>query len=205
MGKTYACVLVLVALTARADIYRCTDSEGQLRFTDNAGDCETAQPVILDGSREQPCDDPQPCAPPASRTPNRVPVEQDVDLSTNFLPAIELGPDWGLVEQAPEPIDPELRRYGLIDTSTRHYARSSEGSAEVCSVELWRFRRADEARGVARSLTLPHWQILRADSLLVLTHGVRLAPGAASDSRLHRVCAELGRLTHRRIARRQAP
>ena len=205
MGKTYVCVLILVALSARADIYRCTDSAGQLRFTDDASSCETAHPVIGTRGREQPCREPQNCPPPASRIPNPVPVERDVDLSANFLPAIELGSDWSLVEQAPEPIDPELRRYGLVDTYTRHYARSSGGTSEVCSVELWRFQKAGEARGVARSLKLPHWLVLRAGSLLVLTHGVRLALGADSDSRLQRVCVELGRLTRQRIARKGAP
>ncbi len=201
MRNTYACLLVFIALSARADIYRCIDSDGQIRFTDDASGCEIAQPVTLEPAPASTCDEQPDCSSPASPTPVYQLAGPDRDLSAHFVPLRELDSEWSLVDDAPEPIDSESRSYGLTDTSTRHYARSSGRVSQVCSVELWQFEQADAASRVASSLALPHWQVLQAGSLLVLTHGVRLELGASSDARLHEACVELGRLTHERISR----
>ncbi len=199
MRNTYACLLVCIALSARADIYRCIDSDGQIRFTDDASDCEIAQPVTLEPAPASTCDEQQNCSSAAS--PASQPAGRDRDHSAHFVPLRELGSEWSLVDDAPEAIDSESRSYGLTHTSTRHYARSSGRVSQVCSVELWQFEQAEAASRVASSLALPHWQVLQAGSLLVLTHGVRLELGASSDARLHEACVDLGRLTHERISR----
>lgn len=199
MHMPYACLLLCFALSARADIYRCADSDGQIRFTDTASHCETAQRVTLQATQESTCDGQQSCGVPASAAPDPQPGERATDLTASFVPLGELGFEWSLVDEAPEPIDLELRSHGLRETSTRHYSRSTGRVSQVCSVELWRFEQAGSASAAARSLELPHWQVLRTGSVLVLTHGVRLELGAGSDARLHEACAELGLRTHERI------
>jgi hypothetical protein len=195
------CLLICIALSARAEIYRCMSADGQTRFTDNATDCQGAQPVNLPPRPAARCGPTQDCTPPAPAS-NAQTSGTRADLASNFLPLGEWGAEWTLVEDAPEPIDSELRGFGLRDTSTRHYSRSAGRTSQVCSVELWQFDRTRSASAVANSLELPHWQVLRAGSLLVLSHGVRLSLGAASDSSLHATCAELGRRTVEYINRK---
>ncbi len=201
LASALTVTIAMIAPTAGAELFRCADPEGRLRYTDKASDCDITHPVRIERNRNRPCDDPPGCAPPASATSDTQSVRR-ADLASSFLPHGELSPEWGLVDEAPEPIDPELRRYGLIDTATRHYSRSRGRVSEICSVELWQFERAGSAGRVASSLTMPNWQVLRAESLLVLAHGVRLELSAGSDTSLQLACAELGRLTHEHIARK---
>jgi len=181
-----------VAGVARADIFRCADSSGRLRFVSVATDCDGAHEVIVKRADEE-------TSPASQAAASAAPIERRADLAGQLLTARECGPDCDTIDEAPEPIDAELRQHGLVDTSTRHYSRSSGRTSEVCSVELWQFDEPESAQRVEAGLSLPNWLVLRAGSLLVLAHGVRLELGLPSDGRLRHDCADLGRRTHERI------
>jgi len=181
-----------VAGVARADIFRCADSSGRLRFVNAATDCDGAHEVIVKRADEE-------TSPASQAAASVAPAERRVDLAAQLLTARECGPDCDTIDEASEPIDVELRQHGLVDTATRHYSQASGRTSEVCSIELWQFDQPQSAQRVESSLALPNWLVLRAGSLLVLAHGVRLELGLPSDGRLRRACADLGRRTHARI------
>jgi hypothetical protein len=201
MRNAFACILACIAFSAHADIYRCEDLQGRVRFTDDARACEVARRVVVEQAQEPGCNGLENCSPPASPSPAARAIERPRDLSSHFLTAIELGPNWEIVKEAAEPIDPALRRRGLTATQARHYTRTIGRLSEVCSVELWQFGQARAAMSAAKTMELPHWQVLRADALLILTRGVRMKVGARTDTRLLDICAELGRRTYERAAR----
>jgi hypothetical protein len=70
----------------------------------------------------------------------------------------------------------------------------------VCTVELWVFEDAAQAAAVAAPLAQPGWEILRAEAILFLLHGVRLERGVGTRRGLVDGCAELGERTRARAA-----
>lgn len=114
-------------------------------------------------------------------------------LEQAFVPARELRGQWQVVPTADEPPpEAELRAQGLRATAARHYARMREGASEACSVELWEFDRAEQARAVAAAIRSDRRPVLEAGSVLVLLRGAVLVPGGALSNRLVPECARLG-------------
>jgi len=193
-SAAFTACLVLLATSGHAEVYRCVDSTGRFRFTDDPSACAEATVAPRRDVIRAPSAAGGPAAPGGERTAGSSGAP---DLERLFAPAVD---GWEIVREAPEVPDPELRSRGLRASLARHYTRARGPVSEVCTVELWAFEGAAEAVGAAASLARSGWEILRADAILVLLHGVRLERGAGTHRGLVGGCAELGERARARAA-----
>ena len=78
MGRTFLYILLLIALPAVAQIYKYTDANGNMVYSDHSPDGVHAQPVELPPLNRV---EPQaPSAPPAPETDNREPARNAYDI-----------------------------------------------------------------------------------------------------------------------------
>jgi hypothetical protein len=126
----------------------------------------------------------------AAAQPSSTPRPLEALLPT----AAQAGPGWDVVREAPEDpnADPDMRRWGVVATLARHYTRDPGGAAQVCSVELWRFRDEARARAAHAGFSYPDWQIHRAGDVLVMLRGLTLTLGQAPRRGIFDACERLG-------------
>lgn len=191
-----AVALVLFAGPAAAEVFRCVDVAGNTHFTDDAAACERPEAVRLHRELVRPSAAEAPAAAAPGAEPDAGPIP---DLEALFLPATALGGAWEALREAPETPDTELRRLGLRASAARHYTRFRGPVSEVCSVELWAFTGAAQARAAAGSLRRDDWKILQAGDTLVLLHGMRVERGVGTTRGLVPGCATLGERTRGRV------
>ena len=189
--------LALLTSAAHAEIYRCVDLDGQVRFRNDPAGCTTWE-LLQDGSPDRTAAASQP-DPNDREAREGASSGRSIDLEELFIPAAAVRGSWEIVREVPEPPSPELRRQGLRESLARHYTRIRGPVSDVCTVELWRFEHGSQAQGVAGYLAQPGWQILRADTILILLHGVSLELRVGSTAGLVEGCVELGERTRTRI------
>jgi hypothetical protein len=171
-----------VAIAARAEMYRCEDPGGTVRFTSDPRGC--AQPIAHEPPKGRWVD--APAAPaPKSPAPSEV-----------FPPAPSRA--WETLIEAPELPDDEERALGLIATVARHYTRARGPVSEVCTVELWSFASPEQAERARAELAQPSWWGRTAGTELVLAHGVRLVRERGSRNELSADCTALAEAAHAR-------
>ena len=191
-----ASALALIATTAHAQIYRCVDMDGQVRFRSDPAGCTSFEVLRSEGPERTAAAKPEPDAAEADESG---PTARNPYLADLFVPAAAVMGRWEIVLEAPESPSRELRAQGLRESLARHYTRARGPVSDVCTVELWRFDYGGQAQAVAGYLAQPGWQILRTGDILVLLHGVSLELRAGSTSGLVEGCAELGERTRARI------
>ena len=188
---------------AAAEIYRCLDPGGRVRFVGDPAACPGAR--RHEPKREiQRLPTPEP-APPASRGEPAALKASFASLEELFVPAREAGAGglWEAVKEAPEDpsLDPDLWRWGVREKRVRHYTqRSSSGRVRVCSVELWRFENVGSASIARANLSYPNWRFERGGAVLVMLPAVSRERGERARHGVFSECAALGR----RIAGRAA-
>jgi len=200
-----ACLLAL-AVSAPADIYRCEEPDGSVRFADDPGHCPGAQRLRL-GPREQ---EGGVLAPPAGSTQGEAgarPEEgsaPELRLEEILLPAAGVAGRWEVVEEAPtDPVgDPDLIRWGVRAQRSRHYTRSGEGGVQVCSIEIWGFEDARRARLAHENFRFPDWHFERQEHLLIMLRAVTFPREGPPRHDLFADCRRLGALTSARAATR---
>lgn len=118
-----------------------------------------------------------------------------------LLSARDVGPGWEVVNEVPEPVagDADFARWGVRDKRARHYTRRHAGGAEVCSIEVWRFRSAERAREARAGFAFPDWAFESVESLLLAAHGHRRSRDGALRG-LFPECRTLFRRTAERAA-----
>lgn len=195
-----ACGLLL-ALPLRAEIYRCEDAEGGLRFTSDPAGCERAVEHTPRGSVQRlgPGDAPA-AADGGEPERSRAPLGSG-DLAALFAPVRAAA--WEVVGEAPESAaaDPELRAQGLRGSQARHYTRARGPVSEVCTVELWLFESAAQAAAAGAAFEREDWYRGVEGELLVLAHGVRLERQVGSRAGLVPGCTALAEATRERARR----
>src|SRR4030095_12178071 len=118
MRKRLALALVCAwSLAARAEVYRCEDPSGAVRFTSDPRGC--AKPSVHEPPGSRWVDAP---AAPASSSP---------PPSEVFPPAPSRA--WETLTEAPELPDDAERARGLIASVARHYTRARGPVSEVCT------------------------------------------------------------------------
>jgi hypothetical protein len=172
------------ALPARAEIYRCHDPGGAVRFTNDPRAC--AKPVA-----HEPVPGRWLAAPAEAEPAPTSPTPPDV-----FPPAPSRA--WEILRDPPEIPDAEERALGLIASTSRHYTRARGAVSEVCTVELWSFARSEQAERARAEVAQPGWWGRTAGPELVLAHGVRLERGKGSRAELSAECSALAEAAHER-------
>jgi hypothetical protein len=186
----FAACLVILATSGHAEMVRCVEPSGRGRFTDDPSVC--AEAVAVEPLRDL-IRTPSAALNPAAPGEERVEERRGAPDLERLFPPVEDA--WEIVREAPENPDPVLRSQGLRASLARHYTRARGPVSEVCTVEIWAFEDADQAVAVATSLAQPGWEILQADAILVLVHGVRLERRVGTRRELVDGCAELGERT----------
>lgn len=178
-------IALWLAEAGSAEIYRCPDVAGGLRFTSDPRGCPGAEKVALDPDRVV-----TPPAPASSAAPSGTSAGIDASHLADFLPPAPRG--WEPTHEAVAiERDPALRAQGLLASVARHYGRARGAVTEVCSVELWSFARPDQAHAALASLDRPQgWQRV-SGTLLVMARGVRLEREVGTRQGLVPGCREL--------------
>ncbi len=200
-----ACSLAL-AVAAPAEIYRCEEPDGSVRFADDPGQCPGARRLRLE-PREQ--EDGAPL-PPAKSGQGEASLRQEerpapeLRLTDILLPAAGVAGRWEVVDEVPtDPArDPDLVRWGVRAQRTRHYTRSEGGGVQVCSIEIWGFENASRARLAHENFRYPGWHFERQEHLLIMLHAVTFPREGPSRKDLFADCRRLGALTRARAATR---
>lgn len=194
---------LLAAPAEAAEIYRCVEADGSVRFTNDASRCPGAPPHALKGEIQQPAAPPPAVAPDAGaaargQTPWR---GTRAALLALFEPD---GAGWEIVEEAPsDPArDPDLRGSGVRALVARHYTRARGPRSEVCSVEIWAFDDAKRVATVRMGLDRPGWRYHQEGSLLVMLRGVIFQRGQGFQKGLFPDCERLGERIRVRVAAR---
>jgi hypothetical protein len=200
-----ACLLAL-AVAAPADIYRCEEPDGSVRFADDPGQCPAARRLRL-GPREQEGQAPAPSARSGQGEAGVPPQEgpaPELCLEEILLPAAGVAGRWEVVDEAPtDPLaDPDLLRWGVRAQRARHYTRSDDGGIQVCSIEIWGFEDARRARLAHENFRYPGWHFERQAHLLIMLRAVTFPREGPSRRGLFAECRRLGVLTSARAATR---
>jgi len=174
-----ALFVVAWAAAGRAEMVRCEDAAGRLRFTDDPSRCAAAEAYTPDPGRLQ-------------RAPVRAPAQaagRVADLAA-LLPAAP--PGWEAIPEALDvERDPELRAGGLLASVARHFGRAVGPVSHLCTVELWSFASAGQARVVQASLGSSGDGSRVVGPLLVLARSVRMERGAGTSRALTGECRAL--------------
>lgn len=200
-----ACLLALSA-AAPADIYRCEEADGSVRFADDPLHCPGAQ-LLRPGSREQEGGAP---LPPAGSTRGEAGVQPeerpdpDLRLEEILLPAARVAGRWEVVEEEPtDPAkDPDLAGWGVRAKRARHYTRSDDAGLRVCSVEIWGFENVARARLAHENIRYPEWHFERQEHLLIMLHAVTFPREGSPRKDVFVECQRLGARTSARAAAR---
>jgi hypothetical protein len=168
------------ATAADAEVYRCEEPGGAVRFTS----------------------DPRGCPKPAAHEPKPGQwIGAPAALAPGGETVLEAFPPapshaWEVLTEAPELPDDEERALGLLASVSRHYTRARGAVSEVCTVELWSFARPDQAERARAEVAQPNWWGRTAGAELVLAHGVRLERMRGSRNELSAACTALGEAAH---------
>jgi hypothetical protein len=205
-----ACVLA-PAVTASADIYRCEEPDGSVRFADDPALCPGAQRVRREPrekeSREQEGGAPAPRAGSAQGEAGVQPEEAavpDLRLEGILPPAAAVAGRWEVVDEVPADLadDPDFLRWGVRATVARHYTRSDDSGVQVCSVEIWIFEDATRARLALENFRYPDWYFERQEHFLIMLHAVTTRREGPPRRGLFAECRQLGAQTSVRAATR---
>jgi hypothetical protein len=204
MRGVLALVFLVCALppAAAAEIYRCLQPDGSVRFVGDASTCPGAPPY--EPQREiQQMREPG-GSPPASHG-GTAPTPSAASLDELFPPAQTAGTSgvWEVVPEAPFDAsgDPDFVRWGVREKRVRHYThRNDTGRERVCTVELWSFESEERARTAEENLSYPNRRFQRAGSLLVMLHAMSRQRGERASHGVFPECSRLGA----RIATRAA-
>jgi hypothetical protein len=200
-----ACLLAL-AVAAPADIYRCEEPDGSVRFADDPRHCPSAQ-RLWHGPREQEGGAPAPPAGSGQGEAGLRPEERpapELRLAEILLPAAGVAGRWEVVDEVPtDPAgDPDLLRWGVRARRTRHYTRSDDAGVQVCSIEIWGFENTRRAGLAHENFRYPGWHFERQEHLLIMLRAVTLPREGPSLTGLFADCRRLGALTSARAATR---
>jgi hypothetical protein len=196
MHGVLALVFLVCALplAAAAEIYRCLQPDGSVRFVGDASSCPGAQPHEPQREIQQMR---EPGAPPPASYGEVTPTPSFTSLEELFPPAQTAGTS-GVWEVVPEASfdasgDPDFVRWGLREKRVRHYThRNDTGKVRVCTVELWSFESEKRARTAEENLSYPNWRFHRAGSLLVMLHAVSQQRGERARQGVFPECSRLG-------------
>lgn len=200
--RAWLALALLAASAARAEIYRCEEADGGIRFTGDPSQCRSPVVHTPDGSGLT-LDPGAATGDPEETVPSDADEAPAPPLSGSALQALlpSAGGSWEAIDEPPESArDPQLVAHGLRASVARHYTRARGPVTEVCTVEVWSFERASQARAVQSALGEPLWWKRSAGALLVLAHGVRLERQVGSRHGLVPGCESLAESARARAA-----
>ena len=202
-----ACLLAL-AVAAPADIYRCQEPDGSVRFADDPHHCPGAERLRRGPREQEPREqEGRALAPPAGSTQGEAGAEgiqpeerpaPELRLDEILLPAAAVAGRWEVVDEVPtDPAgDPDLFRWGVRAQRTRHYTLSDDDGVRVCSIEIWGFENARRARLAHENFRYPDWHFERQEHLLIMLRAVTFPhEGGPSRRDVFADCRRLGALT----------
>ena len=194
-----ALIALLAAGSASAEVFRCEDPDGRLRFVDVSHACGGAVHP-LKGRLERV----GPVAPPAAAASS---APAHPPLVALLLSEAEAGDGWEVVREVPgRPADdPDLVRWGVRAQQARHYTRDLAGTAEVCSIELWSFASLEQATAARAGFSYPEWQIGREGEILMMVRGLRSPRRGAPERGVFAACEALGQRVRARCAEHVKP
>jgi hypothetical protein len=203
MSRTLCLVLLVLGVgagSAAAEVFRCVEADGGIRFVDSPELCDRAEPHTTKGRVELAPDGE---APPAARAPATGAAPVPPLRLEEVWPARGVGDGWEVLDEAPgDPAsDSDLVRWGVRAQRTRHYTRYRGARVEVCSVEIWEFASDLHARTARAGFAYPGWEFAREGSLLLMLRGRRWTLGQRSHSGVFPACRRIGKRVRARAAR----
>ena len=185
--------VLLLAQPLRAEIYRCVQPDGSVRFTGDPSACSNAERHVLERALQRAAPAAQADASAGAAEPAAAWRGSHTDLLGLFPVAASLGAGWEIVEEAAsDPLtDPDLRKQGVRTTAARHYTRGHGRVAQVCTLEIWAFEDSEAAARAQTALVLPDWRLQREANLLLTLRGVTLDLGRAPRNGIASECDPL--------------
>ena len=186
-----------------AEVYRCDEADGSVRFVDSPHACPNARPHEPEGriqrvpASERPRSRGDGSAPPGRISPI---VASGIAAEDVLLAREDVSAGWDVVEEAPEDAtrDPDLVAWGVRAKRTRHYTRVSGDAVQVCSIEVWVFRDEERARMAHREFAYPDWHFAREAEVLIAVHGLTRPREGTPTRGLFAACGELEARTRAR-------
>jgi hypothetical protein len=126
----------------------------------------------------------------------------EIFVEEAWVAPADLGRGWEIVREAPgaPESDPDLVAWGVRSQHARHYTRHRDGTVEVCSVEIWGFASVAQARAAQAGFAYPGWQFDREGALLLMSRGLRMAPGQPPRRGVFAACARIGARVRANVA-----
>jgi len=127
---------------------------------------------------------------------------EDLPVEEAWVTAAVLGRGWEVVREAPgvPASDPDLVAWGVRSQNARHYTRHRDGRVEVCSIEIWGFASVGQARAAQAGFAYPGWRFEREGALLLMSRGLRMAPGQPPRRGVSADCARIGARVRANVA-----
>ncbi|MDH3213795.1 MAG: DUF4124 domain-containing protein [Myxococcales bacterium] len=188
-----------------AEVYRCEDADGSVRFVDSLHACPNGRLHEPEARVQRVTASEGPRTGEAESTPpDRIaPIAASGIAPEDVLLAREdVSAGWDVVEEAPEDIarDPDLVGWGVRAKRARHYTRVSGDAVQVCSIEVWVFRDEERARRAHREFAYPDWHFAREAALLIAVHGLTRPRGGTPTRGVFAACGELEARTRARAS-----
>jgi uncharacterized protein DUF4124 len=172
-----------IAVAAQAEMYRCVEPGGAVRFTSDPRACGRA--AVHEPAPDRWLGD----APAAPAAPAG-------ERATGIFPPPPSR--WQVLVDPPESPDDEERALGLLGSAARHYTHAHGAVSQVCTLELWSFAQPIQAARARDEIAQPGWWGRTAGAQLVLAHGVRLERNRGSRPELSADCRALAEAAHAR-------
>jgi hypothetical protein len=186
-----------------AEVYRCDEADGSVRFVDSLHACPSGQLHESEGRVQRVTEPERPRTGEAGSTaPARIaPIAASGIAPEDVLLAHEdVSAEWDVVEEMPEDAarDPDLVAWGVRAKRTRHYTRESGDSVQVCSIEVWVFRDEERARMAHREFAYPDWHFAREAAVLIAVHGLTRPREGTPARGVFKACGHLEARTRAR-------
>ena len=195
--------IALAPGSSGAEVYRCDEADGSVRFVDSLHACPNGRIHEPEGrvqrltASERPRTGESGRTPPARIAPIAVSGIASEDV---LLPRPDVSAEWDVVDEMPEDAarDPDLVAWGVREKRARHYTRVSGDAVQVCSIEVWIFRDADRARRAQQEFAYPDWHFAREAAVLIAVHGLTRPRGGTPTRGVFSACGELEARTRAR-------
>lgn len=195
--------VLLAPSRSGAEVYRCDEADGSVRFVDSPHACPNARPLepIRRVQRVPTFERPRSRGDESAHPGRIAPIAATgITPEDVLLTGADVSAGWDVVEEMPADAarDPDLVAWGVRAKRARHYTRVSGDAVQVCSIEVWVFRDEERARMAHREFAFPGWHFAREAAVLIAAHGITRPREGTPTRGVFAACGELEARTRTR-------